>query len=140
MPNYNGVGGRRFEPGKSGNPAAQWRPGQSGNPAGKSKGQRAFEEALADALAGEKPTERAKELADLVWAAARKGDPWAITMLLTRLAPEPLKIKMEVSSGGDEIDFSRLSDEQIDQLEGIFQQLAGPAGLIEGGEGPAPAA
>jgi hypothetical protein len=139
--NINGVGGgRRFEPGKSGNPATQWQRGQSGNPAGKSKMRRQFEEALADALAGENPAERAKELAELVWTAARKGEAWAITLLLARLAPEPIKVKMEVSRGADEIDFSRLTDEQLEQLEGIFERLAGPAGLVESGESPAPAA
>jgi len=128
----------RFEPGKSGNPSTQWRAGQSGNPSGKPKSRRQFEQALADALTSENPAERAKELSDLLWAAARKGEAWAITMLFQRLAPEPLKIKMELTRAENEIDFSRLTDEQLDQLEGIFHQLAAsPAGLIESGEGAA---
>jgi Family of unknown function (DUF5681) len=128
----------KFEPGKSGNPRRQFTPGISGNPAGKSKIRRRFEEALADALGGENPAERAKELAELVWTAARKGEAWAVQLLMQRLAPEPIKVKMEVSRGADEFDFSRLSDEQIEQLERIFEQIAGPAGFIEAGEGAAP--
>jgi hypothetical protein len=126
--------GKGFEPGKSGNPSTQWRAGQSGNPAGKSKMRRQFEEALADALAGENPTERAKELAELVWSAGRKGEAWAITLLLARLAPEPIKVKMEVSRGADEIDFGRFTDDQIEQLERILEQVAPSAGFLEGGE------
>jgi hypothetical protein len=135
--NINGVGGKRFEPGNSAGLATRWQRGQSGNPAGKSKLQREFEETLGDALAGENPHEQAKELATVVWAAARKGEAWAVQLLFTRLAPEPLRVKMEVSRGDDEIDFSRLTDEQIDQLEQIYMQVAGPAGLLESRESSA---
>lgn len=129
----------RFKPGESGCPSTMWPKGQSGNPVGKSRARRQFEEALADALAGPDPAARAQELADLLWTAARKGEAWAITLLLARLAPEPVKFRVEVARGADEFDFSRLTDQQIEQLETLFEQVAGPTGRIEAGEGPAPA-
>jgi hypothetical protein len=139
LANYKPKAAKQFAPGNKAGLATRWPRGVSGNPTGRSKTRLQFEEALADALAGENPAARAKELAALVWKAARKGEAWAIMLLFSRLAPEPLKIKMEVSRG-EEIDFRQLSNEQIEQLENIFQQLAGPAGLLESGEGPAPPA
>jgi hypothetical protein len=138
--NTNGIGGRRFERGNTAGLATRFQKGVSGNLLGKSTLQHAFQLALADALAGENPEDQAKELATLVWAAARKGEAWAVQILFQRLAPEP--IRLEVSKrGDDEIDFSRLSDEQLNQLEGIFAQLGGSDRLLAGGaraEEPSP--
>jgi hypothetical protein len=137
----------RFLPGRSASPATQlkpghpwrWQPGQSGNPSGKPRRQVEFERALADALAGDNPESRAEELANLVWAAARKGEAWAVQLLFTRLAPQPLKVEVSRGEQDDFFDPSRLNDAQLNQLVELLERATDPR-AVEGGEGPAPAA
>jgi len=59
----------------------RWQPGQSGNPSGLPAGLLAFEAKFAEALAGEGTPE---ELAKMIWAAARKGESWAVLKLAER--------------------------------------------------------
>jgi hypothetical protein len=59
----------------------RWQPGQSGNPSGLPAALVAFQEAFAAALAGEGTPE---ELAQMIWAAARKGESWAVLKLAER--------------------------------------------------------
>jgi hypothetical protein len=108
----------------------QWQPGQSGNPLGRSKRRRQFDEALADAMATDHPEEAAQELSDIVWAAARKGESWAVQLLFQRLSPQPLNVKMEVSKQ-DEIDFGKWSDEQLDQFGKLLEQVESQQRLLE---------
>src|SRR4051794_15172679 len=74
----------------------QWRfpPGVSGNPVGTSKLRAQFEQAFYAALMGQgNPDEAAR----LLWTCARAKEPWAVQLLLQRLAPEASKVKLEVS-------------------------------------------
>ena len=120
---------------KPGNP---WRfqPGASGNPAGTSKRRAEFERAFYEALMGQgTPDEAAK----LLWSAARSKEPWAVQLLLQRLAPQESKFKLEVSRGQDEVDFSRLTDAELEAVERILER-ARPIETIEGGEVPSQSA
>jgi hypothetical protein len=131
-PGISGCPERRFKPGHP----YRWQPGQSGNPSGKSSLQTEFERALADALAGEKPAERASELAELVWKSARAGEPWAVQMLMQRLAPVPTQIKLthEVNDNGG-FDYTQLNDAEIEELERLLARAAGATPALESGEG-----
>jgi hypothetical protein len=103
-------------------------PGQSGNPGGIHRLRREFDAVLADALMGQDPIASAQELATIAWKAARKHESWAVTLLFQRLAPQPLNVR--VSRGEDEhaLDYSKLTDEELKTLEGIFARQ----GLLEG--------
>jgi hypothetical protein len=121
---------------KPGNPH-RWPPGVSGSPGGKSRGRPQFEEAFYDALMGEGTAE---EAAKLLWECARAKEPWAVQMLLQRIAPQDSKVKVEFSrESADEYDLSRLSDEQFRQI-GEILELARPEPLAlpEGGGTPEP--
>jgi hypothetical protein len=120
----------RFKPGISGNDAAKWRPGQSGNPAGKSRRRTQFEEAFNEALTTEGSPEEAGKL---LWDAARRGEPWAIQELCRRFAPQTqsLQVIHEVEDVG--FDCSRLTKEQLNQLEQILEHAgAAPLGAQDG--------
>jgi hypothetical protein len=109
----------------------QWRPGQSGNPLGRSKRRRQFDEALADTMATDHPEEAAQELADIVWAAARKGESWAVQLLFQRLSPQPLNVRMEVERRQDEIDFSKFTDAELEQFGRILERIDSEKRLLE---------
>lgn len=110
-----------------------FQPGQSGNPSGVSKARRLFEEEFYHQLLNRGTPERA---AQLLWEAAEAREPWALQLLLQRIAPESSKVKLEVSRGQDEIDFSKLSDTDLEALERILER-ARPITAIEGGTGTA---
>jgi hypothetical protein len=85
---------RLFQPGNKIGPRFQ--SGQSGNPLGKSRARVAFEAKLANAIVtGGAP----RELNDLVWAAARKGEAWALMYLLERFGPA----KVDLASPDSEL-------------------------------------
>src|SRR5712692_9668413 len=107
----------RFKLGVSGNEAAKWKPGQSGNPAGKSKRRVQFEEAFNEALITEGGPE---EAAKLLWEAARKGEAWAIQNLCQRFAPQTQSLHLVHEVNNEAIDHSKLTDEQLDQLDAIL--------------------
>lgn len=113
-------------------PGHPWRfqPGQSGNPAGIPQRRREFEQSFYAALMGQGAPE---EAARLLWESARKKEPWAVQLLLQRIAPESSKVKLEVSRGQDEIDFSRLTDAELEAMERILER-ARPVAALEGGE------
>jgi hypothetical protein len=112
----------------------RWTKGQSGNPRGRPRRGYTFTDAL-----------RAKgtpeELAEVAWKAARKGEPWAIQMIFNRLEPQPTQLKLthEVDNG-QQLDYSKLTDEEIKQLESLLERATTPVAEIEGGEGPPPSA
>jgi len=121
----------------SGNEGAKWRPGQSGNPSGKSKLRLQFEENFNQALVTQGSPE---EAAQLLWEAARQREAWAIQELCRRFAPEAHSLRVVHEGDQSEIDYSKLTDEQIRQLEAILGGTpAQPAGLA-GGESQAPTA
>jgi hypothetical protein len=108
----------RFKPGTSGNPDTKWRPGQSGNPAGKSKVRLQFEENFNQALISQGSPE---EAAQLLWEAARKGEAWAIQELCRRFSPEPHSLRLIHEADNDEPDYSKLTDQELEQLEAILR-------------------
>src|SRR5262245_6968040 len=120
----------KFKPGSSGNEAPKWRPGQSGNPAGKSKRRMQFEEAFNEALLSEGGPE---EAAKLLWEAARSKEPWAIQELCRRFAPQTQSLHLIHEVEDDKLDYSKLTDDQLQQLEAIFEQAAADA--LSSGEG-----
>lgn len=109
----------RFKPGRSGNEAAKWKPGQSGNPIGKSKRRTQFEEAFADALITDGSPE---EAAHLLWEAARSKEPWAIQEVCRRFSPQPQSLHLIHEVDNDELDYTRLTDDQIQQLDAILER------------------
>src|SRR5260370_29265543 len=112
----------------------RWVKGQSANSEGRPKRAHPSTDALY-----EKGT--AEELAALAWKAAREGAPWAIQMIYNRLDPQPAQVKLtHEADNGNPIDYSRLTDEEIKQLERLFERAATPVAELEGGESPAPAA
>jgi len=126
----------RFKPGVSGNETAKWKAGQSGNAAGKSKRRAQFEEMFNEALITEGGPE---EAAKLLWEAARSKEPWAIQELCRRFAPQTqsLRFIQEVEDG--ELDYSKLTDEQIQQLETILEQAGAQSLSADDGKGQTPA-
>jgi uncharacterized protein DUF5681 len=111
---------------------ARWTKGQSGNPRGRPRRGSTFSEAL-----------RAKgtpeELAELAWKAARNGEPWAIQTLFNRLEPQPTQVWLthEVDHG-PQLDYRKLTDDEIRQLESLLERATTPVAEIKDGEGPAP--
>jgi len=132
----------KFKPGQSGNPRTKfkpgnqhrWQPGQSGNAAGIARSRLQFEERFYDALLGRGSAE---EVAALLWESAHKREPWAIQAILQRLAPESKQIKL---TGGlqnaTNIDYTRLSKEDLDEIQRLLEQATVPTGTGEGGESP----
>ena len=133
----------RFRPGQSGNPQTQfqagnhhrWQPGRSGNPAGIARSRLQFEETFYASLIEQGS---ADEAASLLWESARKHEPWAVQALLQRLAPETKQIKLTHGIDDEsEIDYTRLSNEDLDQLETLMERSKVPIGTREDGEGQA---
>jgi hypothetical protein len=127
----------RFRPGVCGNEASKWKPGQSGNPAGKSKRRTEFEETFNEELITQGGPE---EAAKLLWEAARSKEPWAIQELCRRFAPQTQSLRMVHEVQDERIDFSKLTDEQLKQLDAILEQAGVQPPATGGGEGTAPPA
>jgi hypothetical protein len=127
----------QFKLGVSGNDAAKWKPGQSGNPTGTSKRRVQFEDAFNEALLTEGGPE---EAAKLLWEAARGKEAWAIQELCRRFAPQTQSLQLLHEVHDDKLDYSRLSDEQLLQLEAILDKAGAQPVSLECGEGaPKPA-
>ena len=124
----------KFKPGVSGNETAKWKPGKSGNPAGKSKLRLRFQETFNEALITQGCPE---EAARLLWEAARNREPWAIQELCRRFAPEAPSLRLVHEVHEDEYDCSKLSDEQLQQLEAILGPVDTLPDTVTSGEGPA---
>ena len=120
----------QFQPGKSGNPGTSFKPGNpqrwlssvSGNPSGKSKHRAHFEEAFNEALITEGSPE---EAAKLLWGAARAKEPWAIQSICQRFAPQQRSLRLVHEVNNDGIDYSKLTDQQLELLDAISQERAG---------------
>jgi len=124
----------KFKPGVSGNEAAKWKQGQSGNPGGTSKLRRQFEEGFTNALITLGSPE---EAAQLLWQAARKGEAWAIQELCRRFAPEAHSLRLIHEVNDDAFDYSKLSNEQIQQFEILLTAAKREPDAITGREGEA---
>jgi hypothetical protein len=121
----------RFKLGVSGNQTAKWKPGQSGNPAGTSKRRVQFEEAFNEALISQGGPE---EAAKLLWEAARGKEPWAIQELCRRFAPQTQSLQLLQEVNDDKIDYSKFTDEQLQQLDAIFDKARAQPLSLEYGE------
>src|SRR5437868_5237286 len=127
----------RFRRGVSGNETGKWKPGQSGNPAGKSKRRMHFEEAFNEALLSHGGPE---EAARLLWEAARSKEPWAIQELCRRFAPQTQSLHLIHEVENDQFDYTKLTDDQLRQLDDILQQASAEPLSIEEGDGAPQAA
>jgi hypothetical protein len=130
----------KFKPRQSGNPETRfkagnphrWQPGQSGNPSGIARNRLKFEEAFYAALIGQGAPE---EAASLLWESARAHEPWAIQAILQRLAPQTQQIKLTHEVEDDQaIDYTRLADGEIEQLERLLKRATTPVAALESGE------
>ncbi|MGA3077787.1 MAG: hypothetical protein ABSG56_29420 [Bryobacteraceae bacterium] len=130
----------KFKPGQSGNPESRfkpgnqhrWQPQQSGNPAGIARSRLQFEESFYAALLDRGSAE---EVASLLWESARKREPWAIQAVLQRLAPESKQIKVTHGLQNEtNIDYTRLSGEELDQIQRLLERARVPTGTGEDGE------
>ena len=128
----------KFKRGQSGNPQTRfqpgnphrWQPGQSGNPAGIARSRREFEERFYAALLDRGS---ADEVASLLWESVRKREPWAIQAVLQRLAPESKQIKVTHGvQNGTNIDYTRLSNEELDEIQRLQERATVPVGIGEG--------
>jgi hypothetical protein len=122
----------RFRPGISGNQTAQWKPGQSGNPAGKSRLRMQFDEAFNEALLTHGGPE---EAAQLLWQAARSKEPWAIQELCRRFAPPTQSLHLIHEVENDQFDYTKLTDDQLRQLNAIFEQAIPEPPPVAQGDG-----
>src|SRR5437899_1187589 len=121
--------GKPFQPGNRF--GQKFQPGQSGNPAGIPRTRLEFERAFNEALITHGSPE---EAAQLLWKAARAGEPWAIQNLCQRFAPQAQSLRLEVArESNDEYDLTRLSDEQFRQVGEILELArVEPLALPEG--------
>jgi hypothetical protein len=130
----------KFRLGQSGNPETmfkpgnrhRWQPGQSGNPSGIGRRRLKFEELFYAALIEQGTPE---EAASLLWECARAREPWAVQAMLQRLAPQTQQIKFNhEADNGRTIDFTKLSDGEIEQLAGLMERAASSVAAVESGE------
>ena len=114
--------------------STSWTPGQSGNPKGRPRCGHTFSDAL-----HAKGT--AEELSEITWKAARAGEAWAIQMIYNRLEPQPAQLKLthEVDNGNP-IDYRRLTNEELIQMESLLERASTPVEEIEDGKSPTPVA
>ena len=120
-----------FKPGN----AHRWTPGVSGNPSGQSKYRTQFETAFNEALITQGSPQ---EAAQLLWEAARAKEPWAIQNICQRFAPQTQSLKLTHEVNDDGIDYSKFSNEQIEQLDRILEQASIEPPASEGGDGSPP--
>jgi hypothetical protein len=109
--------------------------GVSGNLSGKSKYRTQFEDAFNEALITQGGPE---EAAQLLWEAARAKEPWAIQNICQRFSPQTATLKLTHEVTSDGIDYTRLTDEQLDQLDSLLEQASDQPSSPEGGDGPPP--
>jgi hypothetical protein len=106
----------------------------SGNLAGVTATQAEFNHLLAEAMRD--PARLQKALAALD-KSLDAGEAWAAQWWLNRVMPaQPVSLKLsrEVDDG---IDWSKLTDAEIEQMERILERASKPVAEIESGEGPA---
>jgi hypothetical protein len=110
---------------------ARWKKGHSGNPKGRPKHGYTFTDAL-------RAHGTPEELAELAWKAAREGAPWAIQMIFNRLEPQSAQLSHpQESTHANSNDYSRLTTDELRQLESLLERARNRVAQTEGGEGPA---
>jgi hypothetical protein len=98
-----------------------YRPGQSGNPGGRSL-EKVFTphfRAIGNEIDPKTQRRKARLLCEKVWAAALKGDPWAINCVLDRLDGRPM---MESQLTVMRRDIRTYSDEELQAIIAKQQQ------------------
>lgn len=108
----------------------------SGNVSGKSKYRAQFEELFNEALIS---IGSPREAAQLLWEAARAKEPWAIQSVCQRFAPQTQTLKLSHEVNHDGLNYSKLTDEQLEQLDSLLELAGLKPPSPEGGEGPPPA-
>jgi hypothetical protein len=107
----------------------RWQPGESGNPRGtpKTKQRLEVERRLLEALLGADEPGALTELATLIWRSARRGESWALSLLVSKLAPQSLSLKVsrEEESHDDKLDWSKLSAEEFEVVGKLLAKAAG---------------
>ena len=132
----------QFKPRQSGNPATKFKPGNphrwqggaSGNPTGKSRYRAQFEALFNEALVSQGSPE---EAAALLWAAARAKEAWAIQNICARFAPQTQNLHLSQEVNNDQLDYSKLSDEQLEQLEKLLEQTGDQPDAVDRRKGTA---
>jgi hypothetical protein len=108
----------------------RWSKGLSGNPKGRPKRGEAFTDAL-------RANGTPEELAQLTWKAARDGAPWAIQLIFNRLEPQSAQSpNPQESPHPKSTDYTQLTADEIDQLEGLLERARNRATQSESGESP----
>ena len=94
-----------------------WVKGQSGNPSGRPRKHNSLSEALQHVV-------DKRELALVIWKAAQQGEQWACSLIFQRLEPQQNTLKLKHEVRNDErarrFDYSRLTTEELQQLERLF--------------------
>lgn len=118
--------GGRFAPGTAIGASTRFQPGQSGNPQGVSRLRKEFESRFYAAMTDESTM---TEAMDALRSAIRAAEAWAVNLYFSKmLPPQPLDLRMEVSKR-DEIDWTRISDDELEQLERIAARAAAGSSL-----------
>lgn len=112
-----------------------WRPGQSGNPGGRPK-RDAITVALFEQLQSQVADGDTRSIADSIAGTlitlALKGDVRAIREIADRTEGRPrqqLEIEAKVSAANEHVDFSKITDEQLRQVQEILDIAYGVPGL-----------
>jgi hypothetical protein len=90
---------------------------------------------FANALLTDDPEAASRELSAIVWEAARKHEAWAVTLLYSRILPTDFNVR--ISRGEDEpdqLDYDKLTDEEIRILEALLERATGATAQIESGQ------
>jgi hypothetical protein len=80
-----------------------------------------FEEAFNEALLSQGGPE---EAARLLWVAARNQEPWAIQELCRRFAPQTQSLHLIHEVENEQLDYSKLTDDQLQQWETLLEQAS----------------
>jgi len=108
----------------------RWSKGHSGNPRGRPKHEHTFTDTL-------RAHGTPEELAELAWQAARGGAPWAIQMIFNRLEPPSALAKIsQEPNHANPTDYTRLTADELQQLESLLERARNRVADIEGGESP----
>jgi len=91
-----------------------------------------FEEAFNAALLSQGGPE---EAAKLLWEAARSKEPWTIQELCRRFAPQTQSLHLIHEVEDEKFDYTKLTDDQLQQLDAILEQAGSQPLSVEEGDG-----
>jgi hypothetical protein len=77
----------------------------------------------------------AQEAARLLWQAARSKEAWAIQELCRRFSPQTQSLHLIHEVDNDKFDYTKLSDDQLRQLDAILEPAGTQPLAVEDGEG-----